>query len=102
MEKLFFFVALASFSFARAQTHFCDSAICYREDACFKKSDIKSQDYNYATVSNIYMSSTASVRLFMTVYSPCSLPDSTLQENGSLNCLLCKRPFILQIGRAHV
>ena len=88
---LLYFITVSS------SAQFCDSGTCYKQDACYNEKDIYSQDYNYATVSNIYMSSTASVQLFMTVYSPCSLPGNTLNKKTILSCYKCKRPFILLI-----
>jgi hypothetical protein len=97
MKKLFFFIVLLYCIALSAAAQFCnsDSGECYGENACFTNKEIDTQDYKYATVHNIYKSSTASVQLYMTVYSPCGLP--TIANNGSnlFGCLRCKRPFIL-------
>jgi carboxylesterase type B len=82
-----------------AQAQFCNNkqGLCYQEDSCFQTSEIYSQDYKYATVHNIYKSSTASIDLYITIYSPCILPENINDVGNLFSCTRGKRPFILLI-----
>jgi|GEM_PF-3477011 len=83
-----------------ALAQFCNSntGTCYQKDVYFEESQIRIKDYKYATVHNIYGSATASVDLYMTVYSPCNLPDAFNDTDRNIpECKDCKRPFILMI-----
>lgn len=77
------------------QAQFCNKNSCYQQDVCFTDSEINIKDYKYATVHNIYKSSTASIDLYMTVYSPCALPANIEDLKKRFSCKSCNRPFIL-------
>jgi len=97
-KNLLFTILLYSLS-GTTQAQFCDSksGSCYQEDPCYSDSQINYQKYKYATVHNIYKATGVSVDLYMTVYSPCTLPVKIDNGVTSLNCRSCKRPFILLI-----
>jgi len=82
---------------------FCStgSGNCYQQDSCFMQSQVHTHDYKYATVYNIYKSSGVPVDLYMTIYSPCALPDQLPDKldhiTNLLACKKCSRPFIMLI-----
>src|ERR1043166_494120 len=89
-------ICVAFTSRVKAQGLFCDNETCYGENACYTDAQLSVRTYKYATVHNVYGSSTASADLFMTVYSPCLLPDS-IDNFQTSACNNCAHPFILMI-----
>ncbi len=97
MKNALLVLALLNTIQINANAQFCNGNACYQENSCFTQSQINSRDYEYAIVKNIYKSATASVALYITVFSPCNLPDSLNINTNTPECRQCKRPFILLI-----
>jgi hypothetical protein len=79
------------------KAQFCNSGsgLCYKEDECFNDQEINTHDYIFSTVKNTYRSATRPVDLYMTIYSPCVLPNNINNKAKNAGCNGCKRPFIL-------
>jgi len=99
MKKNILFIILLYCVNGAVQAQLCDShtGSCYQKDACYEEAQLSTQTYNYATVHNIYKATGVSVDLFMTIWSPCTLPDNIDSTTTAHNCRGCKRPFILLI-----
>src|SRR5437762_647288 len=98
MKTYFIFFLLISFFSSKAQQTFCDEEKgAYGKEPIYSSSQIKSRDYKYATVHNVYGASNVSVDLYLTIYSPCDLPVSIDSFKFSAACSNCKRPFLMWI-----
>lgn len=81
---------------AYAQTlPLCNVNTCYTADSC--NATVNTQTYTYATVHNVYKSSTANVNLAIDIYSPCNLPVPIGSTPNPNTCTGCRRPFILLV-----
>ena len=83
MKKKLFFSPLMCFMLTNINAQFCNDDSCYKENACLQASQIKKQDYVFATVYNTYGSTPRAVDLVMTVYSPCILPVDINAQPGT-------------------
>jgi hypothetical protein len=99
MKRHILFILMIYCHAVNTHAQFCNSkaGLCYQKDSCFSAAQIHSQSYKYATVHNIYKSSTASIDLYITIYSPCGLPENIDDTGSLLSCVHCNRPCILLI-----
>ncbi len=97
MNRKLFFTGMMYCLLCNLNAQFCNEDSCYKDGGCFSDVQVNNATYIYSTVQNIYQSATASVKLNITVYSPCNLPQKLEDTDLSAKCWQCTRPFILLI-----